>query len=86
MLSGHIDCMRYRLLRSIMSVSQSVCLSCNFTWHRCANTAEQIKALLGVKACGPKEHSMDESTDFLFGSDAAIAKLLWPLVAAVLTH
>jgi len=50
-------------------------------WLHCANTAEQVNVLLGVKTLeDPRYIVLDGSSDFLHGFDAAFTKLLWPLV------
>jgi len=64
-------------------VCQSVCLSRDFTWLRCAKTAE--RPVCGEDSWGPRNIVLDGGPDPPTarggGSafDAAFAKLLWPL-------
>jgi len=49
--------------------------------HCCANMAEWIEVLLGVKTLvDPRNTVSDASPNFPHGFDAAFTKLLWPLV------
>jgi len=65
-----------------LSVCKSLSLSQGFTRLRCANTAKQIQALLGIENLkNTRNIVFDGSLEIPYAFGASFAKLLWPLVS-----